>query len=271
MCAISHIQVEKLKDLTITQLLALAELDDIDNSETYFDEIRTRNPSKQELAKAHKAVKFIRNSRNDRANNPLSLGFKLLLLFLPFLFYNRYNNSGIDETLHSLEQRGFRRKLNEIRKFSLIGVSLYGIIFITYFILVSFTNVFEKVNSSNHESGEVLNAKRDSLGISLIEPHWYTKDNDSFGSKWSDFKEHKIPYHKEKVVETNLEIDRFVNPISESESFLLEITYSFSSAKAGENPWACYLIHELDKDKYTYEPKEISKQEADSVLIGWGL
>lgn len=263
--------MEKLKDFTITQLLVKAELDDTSNKDIYFEEIRKRNPSSKDLAKAHKALEFIRNARSERADKPLPLGFKILLIFIPFLFYNRYDNSEIDDTLESLQQRGFNRKLNDIRKFSLIGITLYAIIFGTYFILTSFTNFFEKEYSSNHESGKVLNTKRDSLGISLIEPHWYTKDNDYYKSTWSDFKEHDTPHHKEKVVEPNREIDRFINPLSHNESFVLEITYSYSSAKAGENPWTCYLIHELDRDKYTYEPTEISKQEADSVLLEWGL
>jgi len=44
--------IEKLSDLTVTQLLIKAKLDDMENESIYLAELDSRQPSKQELNQA---------------------------------------------------------------------------------------------------------------------------------------------------------------------------------------------------------------------------
>jgi len=52
---------------------------------------------------------------------------------------------------------------------------------------------------------------------------------------------------------------------------MLEMSYNFSAARYGENPWECYLITESTNQEFNLEQIKFTKQEADSILKEWGL
>jgi hypothetical protein len=257
--------VEELQKITLTQLLVKAELDDKDQKEFYYQEIKSRNPSESELKKAHSALEFIRKSRNERASKPLSLGVKFTLLFFPFLIFTRAYSENLGHTKDTWKLKGYEKKLNQFNKYSIIGLTIYGLLFTAFFIF-SQTDFSNQFYSRDHELGQILNPKRDSLGIPLIPDYWYTKGKNI----WSSFKAKNTPYHKEKIASEYEAIDRFVNPISESETQILEIKYNFKSINYDANPWTCFLVHEKNNGEYFYNSYSITRQEADSILADWG-
>lgn len=151
------------------------------------------------------------------------------------------------------------------------------------------TDQYNKDISLDEKFGFTLNAERKTLGIPIIESNWYTKQvsvkrrgNWTYSETWtrqiwSDYTEKETPFHKEKELHKSIdgvinETDRFQNKLNDSVTLTLEIYFSRYSKKRNENPWTGTLIKVTDSETdYRQENRDLTIEQADSVLTKWGL
>lgn len=118
---------------------------------------------------------------------------------------------------------------------------------------------------------------RKSLGIPVIPSDWFRKDCRGNICFWSAYKdgEKGVPRHKEKEVhrfvrDIDKEIDRYEFIMSDSVTYLLELSYRYLASH--ENSWTVYLIMEINaKDDYIVDSKDLSLRQGDSILTRWKL
>jgi hypothetical protein len=151
------------------------------------------------------------------------------------------------------------------------------------------TDLYNKYISSDEQFGQKLNDERKKLGIPLIDANWYTKQvsNKRIGNWtyseswtkqiWSDYADKEEPFHKEKELSKSIdgeinETDWFENKLNDSISLTLELYFSRYSKKRNENPWKGTLIKITESENdYEQESKNLTIEQADSVLNNWGL
>lgn len=151
------------------------------------------------------------------------------------------------------------------------------------------TDFYNKYISSDEKFGQILNNERKELGIPIIQENWYTKQvsNKRKGNReyseswtrqiWSDYIDQDIPFHKEKELDKSIdgeinETDRFQNKLNDSVTLTLEIHFSRYGKKRNENPWRGTLIKVMNyKTDYQQENRDLTIEQADSVLNMWGL
>lgn len=156
------------------------------------------------------------------------------------------------------------------------------------------SDLFFIIHSKDERFGLKYNEERLKRGIPPIPVSWYTKNTSVIptGSRglgfrtnrnywasqvWSDFEEsHKaVAYHKEKELRSSVndidsETDRFVMKENDSIEYMLELKYSYLYSP--DSAWSSSIIKTTDtKDDYLVDAKDITKKQADSVLLAWGI
>jgi len=152
---------------------------------------------------------------------------------------------------------------------------------------------FFRRQSKYEAYGFKRNDFRATNGVPLIKDGWFTRNTSVVRVKggkftrnptthtswayqiWSDFDDStKVkPYHKEKEIRVfpiGYEIDRFRNQENDSIEYLLEIKFRYDANDSER--WACSLIKISNlKTDYLQEDRELSLDQADSILFSWGL
>lgn len=112
------------------------------------------------------------------------------------------------------------------------------------------------------------NLKREKMGIPKIEEGWITKNNNIWSAP--DASESEKPSHKEKEVRDDFEVDRYVKVENDSIEHMVELKYSFRFSP--DSAWSISFLKFINtKNDYKIESKEITLQQADSVLRQWNL
>ncbi|MBS1556330.1 MAG: hypothetical protein JSU09_15530 [Bacteroidetes bacterium] len=138
-------------------------------------------------------------------------------------------------------------------------------------VVVSISGVILKpifISQSERKKIDSQNLKREKMGIPKIEEGWSTK-NDVVWSAQGEAQTEK-PFHKEKEVRDDFEIDRYVKVESDSVELMVELKYLFRVAP--DSAWSSSFIKFINtKDDYKIESKNMSLMQVDSVLQKWNL
>jgi hypothetical protein len=221
----------------------------------------------------------VKEIRDQRATAPLSLALKVFAILLPFthLFRVRFLNDLLDSEIDRWRNAGYSRRSKEFFLFSTIGLAFDLVMLISFAMHMEWQSTKE-VEQSKKEleqskaTEQELNIRRQELGIPTIPENWSSK-NERNEIIWSDFEDpSELPRHTEKVITESKEIDRYALTESPDVEYVLELVYYFKNKDYGIEPWECSLLIKVKtKEDIDFTPKNISLQQADSVLTKWGL
>lgn len=124
--------IEKLpRQLSTVELLLRIEDDKhVEKHEEYKAEIINRKLTKEDIDKALKEIEMVKSMRQKRAEQPLTLGEKILAILL-VADYGNIREDDLDTRIKDdFEYRGQTRKMEQYRNYRSIGIAIY------FFILV---------------------------------------------------------------------------------------------------------------------------------------
>lgn len=102
------------------------------------DEIKKRNPSKEEIRKGEEQLQRRKDYKRKRANEPLHPAGKIAAFLLPFVLGSRRNSFSDDilgeEHLNRWKEHGFKKKQSQYNLYSLFGLIFYTALFIAYIV-----------------------------------------------------------------------------------------------------------------------------------------
>ena len=260
--------VEKsISQYNLTQLLLLRESADDSTKLAIDEEIRKRKISKDQYDKSLRELDYVRMQKLKSALKPLPWYLKISYIIAPIIPNNIFEQETLERDLQkdlSRSNINQRRQENLFRKFGLI----FYLLLIISFLLYSNSEKQKKINDniSNYRT----NDERVKHGIPIIPDGWNVKI-DLARDVWTNEANIEIK-HQDKITSKIREFDRFVNNSQDGKGWILEQEFNFLNLRENENPWSIVLISTRNQEgEYKSESQSISKEQADSVLIKWGL
>lgn len=241
-----------LKKETLTKLVNLLETSP-SLREAVVNEIKRRNPSEEELSKAHEQSQNLNELIHKRENEPLNAVARILIFLLPFLVTYYFQAIPF----------GYTRKIKHMMISVLSGGLIYTIVIISVAIKAAWKD--DQEHSERFKIEIITNKERTELGIPNLNDKWIRQDY-----SWINPKTSNEPFHYRKDISENSETDVFIKKNGKNGYEMLEMTYNFKYPNYDVEPWQCqFMIY--GPDNLIISNTELTLHQSDSILNIWNL